>query len=300
MSFNPRQLRAFLAVAELGSLGRAAKEVHLTQPALSRRIHELERHFGMDLFERHPLGMRLTEAGEALLPVARSIIREIARADETMDVMRGTGRGVVRVGAIAGVARQIVPTAVRKLLNGGLDLKVYVLEGTGGELAAAIASGSIDIAIAHDNLDDDDVAKVRDTGYMDCCSVVCSTAHPFANNVPYTLDTVLDAAWILPGPDTTPRKLLQEIALSSGRRMPRAVVETVSPSAVAAFIRRSLLLGWLPQSLYADEEEAGQICALDVPELTLRRRYFIYKRRRGVLSPTVVAFLNAFQAEGMQ
>jgi DNA-binding transcriptional LysR family regulator len=300
MSFSHRQLRAFLAVAELGSLGRAAKEIYLTQPALSRMVHELERHCGMDLFERHPLGMRLTEAGEALVPVARSIMHEIARADETMSIMRGTGRGIVRVGAIAGVARQIVPTAVKKLLDDGLELKVYVLEGTGGELAAAIANGSIDIAIAHDNLDDDDVAKVRDTGYMDCCSVVCSTTHPFADRTDCTLDEVLDAAWVLPGPDSTPRKLLQEIAINSGRRMPRAVVETVSPSAVAAFVRRSELLGWLPQSLYADEEEAGQIRALDIPELTLRRRYFIYKRRRGVLSPTVAAFLEAFQSEGAQ
>lgn len=300
MSFNPRQLRAFLAVAELGSLGRAAKEVFLTQPALSRMVHELERHCGMDLFERHPLGMRLTEAGEALVPIARSIMEEIARADETMSIMRGAGRGVIRVGAIAGVARQIVPNAIKKLLDDGLDVKIYVLEGTGGELAAAIASGSVDIAIAHDNLDDDDIAKVRDTGYMDCCSVVCSTSHPFAGRTDCTLEEVLDAGWVLPRPESTPSKLLHECATNAGKRMPRAVVETVSPSAVAAFVRRSHLLGWLPQSLYADEEEAGQICALDIPELTLRRRYFIYKRRRGVLSPTVTAFLDAFQAEGSQ
>lgn len=298
MSFSHRQLRAFLQVAELGSLGRAAKEVNLTQPALSRVIHELERYCGLRLFERHPLGMRLTEAGEALVPLARSIMHEMARADETISVMRGAGRGVVRVGAIAGVARQILPSAVRTLLDNGVDLKVYVLEGTGGELASAIANGSIDIAIAHDNLADDDVAKVRDTGYTDCCSVVCSTAHPFAARKQCTIDEVLHADWVLPRPDATPRKLLQELVRNSGQRMPRAVVETVSPSAVAAFIRRSLLLGWLPRSLYADEEEAGQICALDLPELTLHRRYFIYKRRRGFLSPTVAAFLQAFKIDG--
>lgn len=297
MSFVPRQLRAFLQVAELGSLGRAAKEIRLTQPALSRVIQNLEDHCGLRLFERHPLGMRLTEAGEALVPIARSIIHEMARADETMSVMRGAGRGVVRVGAIAGVARQIVPVAVRTLLDDGVDLKVYVLEGTGGELAAALADGSIDIAIAHDNLADEQVAQVRDTGYTDCCSVVCSSAHPFANRTDCTIDEVLKADWVLPRPDTTPRKLLLEMVEKSGRGMPRAVVETVSPSAVAAFIRRSLLLGWLPRSLYADEEEAGQICALDVPELTLHRRYFIYKRRRSVLSPTVASFLQAFRIE---
>ena len=74
-----------------------------------------------------------------------------------------------------------------------------------------------------------------------------------------------------------------------------ATVETTSPSAVAAFVRRTHLLGWLPRSLYADEEEAGQICALDVPQLALLRRYFIYRRRRGVLSPAAAAFLNDFK-----
>lgn len=298
MSFNHRQLRAFLQVVDSGSLGRAAKEVHLTQPALSRVIQELEQQCGMRLFERHTLGMRLTEAGEALMPIARSIMLEMTRADETMSVMRGAGRGVVRVGAIAGVARHILPSAVKALLDDGIDIKVYVLEGTGGELAAAIADGTLDIAIAHDNLEDDDIAKVRDTGYTDCCSVVCSTQHPFAAKSSCTVEEVLAADWVLPRPDATPRKLLQEMVTASGHRMPRAVVETVSPSAVAAFIRRSLLLGWLPRSLYADEEEAGQIQALNIPELQLHRRYFIYKRKRGFFSPTVSSFLDAIRIEG--
>ncbi len=297
MDFSNRQLRAFLVVAELGSLGRASQALRLTQPALSRAIHEIERHCGMTLFERHPLGMRLTDAGEALLPIAQSIMQEMARVDETMLLLRGAGRGIVRVGAIAGVARHILPVAVKALLDDGVDLKVYVLEGTGGELAAALANGSIDIAIAHDNLADDEVAKERDTGYTDCCSVVCSTAHPFANRNDFTVEEVLQADWVLPRPDATPRKLLTEMVQKSGHRMPRAVVETVSPSAVAAFVRRSLLLGWLPRSLYADEEDAGQICALNVPELALHRRYFIYKRRRSVLSPTVMAFLQAFKVD---
>ena len=65
MRLDHRQLRAFLQIAELGSVCRAAKELHLTQPALSRLIREFERSCGVVLFERYPLGMRLTEAGQA-------------------------------------------------------------------------------------------------------------------------------------------------------------------------------------------------------------------------------------------
>ena len=295
MRLDHRQLRAFLQVADLGSVGSAAKELHLTQPAMSRLIREFERSCGVVLFERHPLGMRLTEAGQSLVPFARSILHDIARAEETLGVLSGAGKGVVRVGAIAGVARQILPNAVKSLLDRNLDVQVYLLEGSGGELASALADGSIDIAIAHDDLADDDVSKVRGTRYFDHLSVVCSTNHPLARMPGCSLDDVLAEQWVLSRPDATPRKLLQELVRKTGRKMPSAMVETTSPSAVAAFVRRTLLLGWLPRSLYADEEEAGQICALDIPQLALRRRYFIYRRRRGVLSPAAAAFLNGFK-----
>lgn len=295
MRLDHRQLRAFLQVAELGSVGRAAKEIHLTQPALSRLIREFERSCGVVLFERHPLGMRLTEAGQSLVPFARSILHDIARAEETLGVLSGAAKGVVRVGAIAGVARQVLPNAVRSLLDRHMDVQVYLLEGSGGELASALADGSIDIAIAHDNLADDEIAKVRGTRYFDCCSVVCSADHPLAKMPLCSVDDVLSVQWVLPRPGATPRKLLEDLVRKAGRKMPIATVETTSPSAVAAFVRRTALLGWLPRSLYADEEEAGQICALNVPQLSLRRRYFIYKRSRGVLSPAVVAFLDGFK-----
>jgi len=297
MTFSYRQIRAFLQVVETGSLGRAAKNVHITQPALSRVVSELEAQCGLKLFERHPLGMRLTDAGDAFLPMAQSIMHEMERAEEAVSVMRGTGIGVVRVGAIAGIARQILPSAVRKLLDQGANIKVYVLEGSGGELADALANATIDIAIAHDNLADDDVVQFWPTGYSDCCSVVCSTEHPLANRTDCSVDEILQADWVLPRPDSTTSKLLHEVIRQTGQRMPRAVVETVSPSAVAAFVRRSMLLAWLPQSLYADEEAAGQICSIDMPSLSLHREYFVYRRRRGILSPAARLFLDAFALE---
>src|SRR5699024_9935198 len=110
------------------------------------------------------------------------ILHDLSRAEETIAELRGAGKGVVRVGAIAGVARRFLPHAVKSVLDEGPELRVYLLEGSGGELAAALADGSIDIAIAHDKLDDDEVAKVRDTGYSENCNIVCSTTHPLAGS----------------------------------------------------------------------------------------------------------------------
>lgn len=80
------QLESFVVVAEEAHVGRAARRLHVSQPPLTRRIQQLEDELGVGLFERTPRGMKLSPAGEALLPEARAIlarvgiVRELARA----------------------------------------------------------------------------------------------------------------------------------------------------------------------------------------------------------------------------
>jgi DNA-binding transcriptional LysR family regulator len=84
------QLQSFVAVAEEGHVGRAARRLHLTQPPLSRHILALEDELGARLFERTHRGMRLLPAGEALLLHARRILAEV---DEAVHTVRGLSRG---------------------------------------------------------------------------------------------------------------------------------------------------------------------------------------------------------------
>ena len=84
MSVDPRQLECFIAVAEEGHVGRAARRLHLTQPPLSRHILALEDELGAPLFERTPRGMRLLPAGEAFLQHARRILAEVDAAVHTV------------------------------------------------------------------------------------------------------------------------------------------------------------------------------------------------------------------------
>jgi DNA-binding transcriptional LysR family regulator len=101
MALDPRQLRAFLAITECGSLGLAAESLHVTQPALSRTIRRLETQLGVQLFERRTTGMELTLFGRALFPHANLLSTENALAVEQINALRGLGQGTIRVGAVS-------------------------------------------------------------------------------------------------------------------------------------------------------------------------------------------------------
>ena len=116
MTYDIRQLNAFLAVVQHGSLGRAAQRLNITQPALSRTIRRLEEQIGAPLFERYATGMMLTNFGQALLPHATLLQREAEQAAEEINALRGLSRGTIRVGAVASAVSLVLPVAIGRVL----------------------------------------------------------------------------------------------------------------------------------------------------------------------------------------
>src|SRR6185503_19125413 len=93
-----RHLRYFLAVAETAHFTKAAAKLHVTQPTLSHQIRELEGQLRLSLFDRVGRRVKLTAAGETLLPHARRVVRELVAAQTALDELHGLKRGVLKVG----------------------------------------------------------------------------------------------------------------------------------------------------------------------------------------------------------
>ncbi len=147
MALDPRQLRAFLAIVDAGSLGLAADALHVTQPALSRTVRRLEMQLGVALFERRTTGMELTSFGQALLPHATVLSAEGARAIEQINALRGLGQGTLRIGAVASVAIMVLPSILDRVLTQWPNLQVQITEGVEDALAAALTHNAIDVVI---------------------------------------------------------------------------------------------------------------------------------------------------------
>ncbi len=101
---DSRRLQHFLAAFHHGSLGRAAAELHITQPGLSKSIHQLERELEVRLFDRTPMGLVPKIYGEALATHASSVQSELDSAPREIAMLRGAAKGVVKVGVTPSVA----------------------------------------------------------------------------------------------------------------------------------------------------------------------------------------------------
>ena len=137
------QLRQFLAVVDAGSFTRAANALHIAQPSLSAGIAQLERALGTRLFVRERRRIRMTEAGNALLPIARMIERDFHRIERQVGNLPVPVRPV-RLGVLDSVATAWVEDGVRRYES---TEPLELTEGSDRELQAALANGSLDIAL---------------------------------------------------------------------------------------------------------------------------------------------------------
>jgi len=145
-SVELRHLRYFVAIAEAGSVSRAAEKLFIAQPPLSVQVRQLEEDMGTALFVRHAKGVRLTGAGEALLPEARSLLDRAARLREAV---RGAGDGVrLSIGYVPSAVSTVLPSLARRLRKASPlpDLDLRELIST--EQAEALLGAHIDAGLA--------------------------------------------------------------------------------------------------------------------------------------------------------
>ena len=141
-----RQLAAFNAVARLGSVSRAASELHLTQPAVSIQLKLLEESAGAPLLEREGRGVRLSGAGELMADYAARILDLWREAGDEMAAQQGVFSGTLRVGAVT-TADYLLPPLLVAFASGNPDGKVKLSVGNRDEIVQMLAGQEVDLAI---------------------------------------------------------------------------------------------------------------------------------------------------------
>jgi DNA-binding transcriptional LysR family regulator len=142
-----RHLRYFVAVAEMENVSRAAQRLHVSQPALSRQIRDLEDDLGFMLLERGPKSVRLTSAGRVFLREAKAVL---ARADEAVEKGRaeaGAVQGELSVGYAPSPTVQILPRTLREFQSKFPRVRVVLHDLSAEEMVSGLASGLLNVAM---------------------------------------------------------------------------------------------------------------------------------------------------------
>ena len=142
-----RQLEYMAAVAHHGTFGAAADAVHVSQPAMSAQIAELEQRLGVTLFERDRHGARLTTDGEAVLIAARTVLDDVDRLVDVAAVRSDDLIGPLHIGIIPTMAPYLLPTVVRETTRRYPSAELHLVESRTADLVASVESGDLDVGV---------------------------------------------------------------------------------------------------------------------------------------------------------
>jgi DNA-binding transcriptional LysR family regulator len=147
--YDPTRLAALVAVAEAGSITRAAERLGYTTPALSQQLAKLERETGTALLVRHHRGARLTGAGELLVARARRVLDEMDQARHELARLTGLSGGTLRLGTFQTAGIHLLPPVLSAFHRAHPDVELTVADYEPPDGIAAVAAGDVDLALTH-------------------------------------------------------------------------------------------------------------------------------------------------------
>jgi len=226
-----QQLRYFLATARLGSFSAAARELHLSQPALSDQIARLESELGVRLFARLGRGVATTEAGRALAPQAEAALAAVERASASVAEVRELEGGVATFGTFGSAPEYLLPSLAAQFRRRHPNVRLQVLGLNSSEVADAVRDGEMEAGLIVLPIDD----RGLDVRPVMSDEVLYASADPAHTRRPVTIEAMAaaplilyDARW---GSDDPTRRQLADRAQRAGVRLEPAIeVEDLGPA----------------------------------------------------------------------
>ena len=279
-------LAAFLAVAEVASFSQAAEQLHLTQPAISKRIAQLEQLLGARLFDRIGRQVSLTESGARLLPRAQRILREIEETTRAIRDMSGRVSGRLSLATSHHIGLHRLPPVLRTFSRQHPEVNLEIEFMDSEKAHAAVAQGVIEFAVI--TLAPEGSAprlQAREI-WPDPLSVMVARDHPLVTYNHISIETLSGYPAVLPGASTYTGQILQQQFQSCGARL------QVSMSTNYLETLRMLVaigLGW---SVLPDSMLTAELVALELETIRMQRSLGYVFHRDRTLSNAAQAFLE--------
>ncbi|MBN3786619.1 LysR substrate-binding domain-containing protein [Burkholderia sp. Ac-20353] len=263
-----KQLRALLAVAETGSVTRAAEVLHIVQPAVSRQLKLLEEDVGISLFERGRYGMELTESGEILAEHARRALLELDRARSEIQPSDAQISGIVTIGLLPSTADLLAGPLLTEVKARHPAVSFRISVGYAGHLRDWLESGEVDATLLY-NPKAAPTVQVQPLLTESLC-VVGPPSSQLSPERPVALADVVSWPMILPSSPHGMRNMLEQACPGTGTKL-NVVVETNAMSVQKNLVAHGHGYTILPSIAVTEDVARRQLCASPLSDAELQR-----------------------------
>ncbi|SRR6266550_2718095 len=295
---DPRKLLYLATVIERGSLAKAAKQLAISQPALSKSMDRLESELGIKLLERAPTGITPTTAGEVLYAHARLIREEMNLAETRIQGEKGHTR-VVTLGTLPSLASSIVPLAVSRWRERHPDLLLRVVEKIQVELLLGLLRCDFDFVLGQTEYFDFFLEGLKQRVlFRDRLCVLARPKHPVFASAGLSWADLARFPWVCPMVGWPQRTILEKLLASEGVDSPKQLIECGSIDFTKSLVIASDHLAMLPAHCVAADLSEGTIRALAITVPALKRDIAVIFRERSPLENVTQELITDIAAIG--
>lgn len=281
-----RRLQVFEAVARLQSFSRAAAELHLTQPAVSMQVRQLEAEVGLPLYE--PMGRRLdiTPAGREVVACAQSLTLRLREAEEALTAMAGVGGGEISITAVS-TAKYYVPMLLAEFRRKHPGVRVRLSVSNRELVVRDLAGNSVDLAIMGTPPRGLDTVAVPFARHP--IAIIAAPGHVLARRKRLPLARLAGETFLIREPGSGTRSAMERV-FRERRFNPRETIEMSSNETIKQAVMAGMGVSFLSQHTVGLEVATGRLAVLDVTGTPVMRHWYVIHRERKRLSPVAEAF----------
>jgi LysR family transcriptional regulator of gallate degradation len=287
-----RRLAIISRLASGNTMATVARQLSVTQPAISVAVRELEERLGVRLFERSPKGLVATEAGETLGLQCSRALAELRHIGADLAAVSGVVRGVVRIGALPLGRARILPSSIASVVTRHPGVHVVTTEGPYDVLAGQVRSGELDFVFGALRPANEAKDLDQEALFDDQFSIIARAGHPLASRRTLTLGDLRGARWVLKRPEAPAREMLERLFAEAREPVPEPAVETDDLAILRGVILESDMLATISVKQLQSEIAAGGVVRLPIDLATTRRSIGVAWRRGALPSPGTRVLLD--------
>jgi DNA-binding transcriptional LysR family regulator len=288
---NLNHLRVFASVANAGNLTRAAHNLRVSQPAVSKQLADLEADVGTQLFDRLPRGVRLTAAGQVLYAHAERILRAEQAATSELEQLRNLGQGRLSIGASTTIGSYLVPSLFGALHQRHPGVQLDLQIANSAAISAAVLDNRIDLGLTEGLAPTDAAALSAQTIAHDEMVVIAAPKHPALARAPMTARKLLDLPLLMREPGSGTREVIEAALLAKGLRADPAM-SLGGTEALKNAVLHGLGIAIVSRLTVEHELRSVRLAELVVSDLRIRRELQLLLLKGKRTSPAANAFVE--------